>query len=245
MRRGTVFSILFSFCFLSFAGTVFAAPPERPERKCNDGKDNDGDGQTDCDDSDCESKDVCTGGGDPPVAFPSALDVQWSSAGGVNEISETATRPCPLESNSTANNSATYHCWHVGAPSVFYKLEDMNWTQTARKGDDSFCGVFDDPGLDLNPNSSYQVSWDCSSIPCTVQIINWAFGDEVRNKIPGADTVRLEAYGDASPVWPSDMSPDTIEVTFKKDGTNKTAAKCVWDLNLGNITFSQAEPAVP
>ena len=111
--------------------------------------------------------------------------------------------------------------------------------QNARKGNATYRSAFV-AGIWLNQNSSYQVSWDCSSIPCTVQIINWAFGDEVRTSLPGADTVRLEAYYDADPQWPSDLSPDTIEITFKKDGTNKTAAKCVWDSNLGNITFSQS-----
>lgn len=250
MHRGTAFSILFCFCFLSLAGTLFAPPPKKVERKCSDGEDNDNDGATDCDDSDCASKDACTGGGDPPIAFPSTLDVQWSISGAGdlrNEISESPARHCFLES-LTSGNYASYHCHHNVGPisPVFYMLEDQTVQQTARKGDATFCSAFVGE-LDFHTNASYQVSWDCRSIPCTVQITNWADGAEVQTKIQGADTVRLEAYFDADPIWPSAVSPDTIEITIKKDGTNKTAAKCVWSAEFGtpsdlaNITFSQQD----
>ena len=188
MHRGAAFSILFCFCFLSLAGTLFAPPPKKVERKCSDGKDNDGDGDIDCADSDCASKDVCTGGGDPPIAFPSTLDVQWSISGAGdprNEISESPARHCFLES-LTSGNYASYHCHHNVVPisPVFYMLEDQTVQQTARKGDATFCSAFVGE-LDFHTNASYQVSWDCRSIPCTVQIANWAEGVEVQTKIPG------------------------------------------------------------
>ncbi len=251
MRRGAAFSILFCFCLLSITASLSGAPPERD---CEDGIDNDGDGAIDCDDSNC--KKVCSGGGqDPPVTFPLALSVEWGIGSAPpgdprNEISELPDRYCFLESQTTSGNHASYHCQHnvETISEVFYMLEDETVQQTARKGDATFCSAFVN-GLYLHTNSSYQVSWDCSSIPCTVQIINWAVGE---NLILGIDTVRLEAYFDANPAWPSAVSPDTIEITLKKNGTNKTAAKCVWSVefaepsNLENITFSQQEtPLIP
>ena len=240
MHRVCTLSILLAFGLFSITVSVLASPPGNTERKCSDGRDNDGDGAVDGDDSDCSSKDVCSGGGGgggDAIVFPAALDVQWDSSAGTNVIVEAGTRPCTLSSNSATY--ASYHCLHVQAPSVFYELEAG--IQTARKGDAAYCTAFVE-GLDLNPNSSYQIDWDCRALPCTVRILNWAVGEEVQTKVPGADTVRLEAFADATPEWPAVLSPDTIDIVFKKDGTNKTAAQCLWNANLGNITFSQLLP---
>ena len=236
MRRVIAVSVLIVLCLFAIAGPVFTSPPRNVERKCDDGEDNDGDGDTDCDDSDCSSKSVCSGGGGggDPIVFPSAIDVQWSSSAGVNAIIEADPRPCTLSSNSATY--ASYHCWYVDAPTVFYELE--TGIQIARKGDASYCSTFVG-GMALNPNSSYQIDWDCGSLPCTVRVLTWAVGEEVQTKVPGTDTVRLQAFADVSPEWPSVLSPDTIDVIFKKDGTNKTAAECLWNSNLGNIIFSQ------
>lgn len=166
------------------------------------------------------------GGGEPVSQVP--INVQWDSFG----ISEPVARPCTL--STTSGSYGSYHCQHIGAASVTYDLSGIDRQQIARKGDPGLCESFD--GVTLEPNSSYQIDWEgeCNSAGCTIRILNAAYGEDVSAEIPGVGMVWFEAFADISEpssdpnpfADPQTLKIDYIEIDFRKEGTNKTIAKC-------------------
>jgi hypothetical protein len=237
-------NICFGFLIFGLALLLFGVPgdtlachkgtPHGQDTDCGGGGGGDGGG----------------GGGGSEQISNVPIDVQWVSPGSPG-ISEPQPRPCTLSSAQASYGS--YHCQHIGAAPVTYDLTGIARAQIARKGDAAFCDSFD--GITLEPTSSYQVDWTeaCDdNSACTIRILNWAFGDEVSSKIPGADTARVEAFADAHPPF-SNPNPfadsrlldiDEIVITFTGDGNNKTVAKCRFTgIDSGAISF-QSIPAL-
>jgi len=240
MNRAMLAIFVFFLAIVLAGATTLAGPKGEKGPNCSDGIDNDGDGLIDGADPDCGGD---SGGTTEPINFPPLLEVQWVSTGLGNTIMENQVRTCNLSSNGAGGLYASYHCPHGGSgggPGGPIFLQLSGGEQVARKGDAALCDYLD--GLEVEPNSSYQLDWDCTTSPCVVRVLNWAVGDEVAFITEGqADTIHVQAFAQAEPNWPTDFLGDffRVDVTFKANGTNKTSAICRYESDLEGMAHDQ------
>ncbi len=173
-------------------------------------------------------------------------NVNWGG-----NIVESGLRLCVVQMVQTGGNNGSYVCELEQPPNgnqvQFFLGEGV---QTARKGDDALCNVFED--ISLTPNRKYNYAWadNCGDDGiCTIQIFNWFQGDEVIGATQEkADFIRLVATVNATDM-PEDLNPfvnvdgltldiGEITTTFFANGSNKKIAACQYDANdFGVVTF--------
>lgn len=184
------------------------------------------------------------GGGETPTIV--TTEAQW---GGNIDGGDSEPRPCVATEVKPNGDHGVYVC-QPDLPNdgkqVTYNLGVG--VQTARKGDELLCDVFND--IDLTPNEKYQYRWvdNCGDGSCTILIITWFDGEEVITATgEKADRIKLQAFGEAADGITGvidDPNPftnshtlliDEITTLFLANGSGKTLAVCEYSLDLGNL----------
>ena len=212
-------TVLTTLAFLSFSVSAFAKG--KPDK--------------------CPTWPDCEGGSGGTDPDPVSLEVYWNG-----KIYEDPSRTCKPNNFTPNGNTGNYHC-DLDNPVDFYF--DLPGEQTARKGDESLCEVFNgdvnDPPLTLTPDSSYQFYWfgPCSDT-CDIEIYNWFGGEQVSSITNGqADFIRVTAWAvadgpfdNSNPfVTEQELNIDKIEFSFYANGSNKKLATCEYSQDEENL----------
>jgi hypothetical protein len=220
--------------------------------------------------SPCDDPPPPPGEDDPPSEMP--VWVRWLPSGENNmTAAEESWRPC--SPTAFGNNGGQYHCEHQSDRNpVYFDFSSVAYTQTKRNGDDRLCEAMS--GISIVANSSYQLYWEGSCKGpdgCDIYSEQWFNGSDVQSAVaafftaeqnpphsvdfirlkPEAHVTLVDSNDDANPYANGyTIVMETATVRFIKAGSNRDAAVCVYDWEVGfpdPLLFdtTSADPTTP
>lgn len=235
-HRVALSAVLAVLGFFLLPSVGLGIPPKPKVEVCNDGRDNDHNGLTDCADPVCVDDPACTGEGSPPAQ----MTATWVFTGGSGTDGiEGGDALCTLTSDNASNG--TYACNLEGGASWNFHLSDKV-ASPPRGGIQDLCATFskqkDNTAVSTDP---YVLSWDssCETDTCQVSIaVDFPDGAfELQGATLGAVSVFATASvaptGTMSPFAtetpPLIVHPSHVDVDLREYGKGRTIARCRYE----------------